>query len=47
MRGIKNRWISNSLGIVVGVLFVVIAFFSIYISNYYYTNVLSSGMPGP
>ncbi|MGI6038630.1 MAG: sensor histidine kinase [Eubacteriales bacterium] len=42
MRGIKNRWISNSLGIVVGVLFVVIAFFSIYISNYYYTNVLSS-----
>ena len=42
MIGIKNRWISNSLGIVVGVLFVVIAFFSIYISNYYYTNVLSS-----
>lgn len=41
-RGIKNRWISNSLGIVVGVLVVVIAFFSVYISNYYYNNVLSS-----
>lgn len=42
MRGIKNRWIVNSLGIVVIILVVVIGFFSIYISNYYYTNILTS-----
>ena len=42
MRGIKNRWIVNSLSIVVIILVVVIGFFSVYITDYYYTNLLTS-----
>lgn len=40
--GIKTRWITHSLGIVVLVLIFVIAVFSVAISNYYYTNMLTS-----
>ncbi len=40
--GIKNRWIINSLGVVVLILVFVIAVFSVYISNYYYENVLTT-----
>lgn len=42
IRGIKNRWIVNSLSMVVIILAVVIGSFSVYITDYYYTNILTS-----
>jgi len=41
-RGIRNRWIVNSLGIVVIILVLVIGIFSVSISNYYYINMMTA-----
>ena len=44
IRGIKNRWIFNSLGIVVLVLLLAIGAFSVSVSDYYYCNMRTSLM---
>ncbi len=42
IKGIKNRWIFNSLGVVILVLIFAIGAFSVSISDYYYSNIRTS-----